>query len=209
MTPEQRRLRAQIAANARWSRYMAREDQSDISRSVMRARLERAVDPQGRPNPAERAKLVKAAARRLSAQLNAAKARQTRHWRKVSRPGGRSRVARVSSSRRPPDSFVWLRLYQEQMHGLVLVEPPRTATNRTRPRLRKISPTWAFAVGAGDGIEPALSAWEAPYYCYATYWKKSSICKHFGGSRARPSVSFLEKMVENLGCLRSVDGSGC
>jgi hypothetical protein len=48
MTPEQRRLRAQIAANARWSRYMAREDQADAARSAIFARLEREVDPEGR-----------------------------------------------------------------------------------------------------------------------------------------------------------------
>ena len=76
MPPEQRRLRAKIAANARWSRYMAREDQSDAARSAMRTRLEREVDPHGLLSPAERAVLIKAAARRLSAQLNAAKARK-------------------------------------------------------------------------------------------------------------------------------------
>jgi hypothetical protein len=76
MTPEQRRLRAQIAANARWSRYMAREDQASASRAAIIARLEREVDPEGQLNPAERAVLVKAAARELSARLNAAKSRR-------------------------------------------------------------------------------------------------------------------------------------
>jgi hypothetical protein len=76
MTPEQRRLRAQIAANARWSRYMAREDQADASRTAIFARLEREVDPKGQLSPGERAALVKAAARRLSARLNAAKSRK-------------------------------------------------------------------------------------------------------------------------------------
>jgi hypothetical protein len=47
MTPEQRHLRAQIAANARWSQYMAREDQSAAARSAIYARLERQVDPEG------------------------------------------------------------------------------------------------------------------------------------------------------------------
>ena len=47
MTPEQRRLRAQVAANARWSRPMAREDQADAARSAIYGRLEREVDPQG------------------------------------------------------------------------------------------------------------------------------------------------------------------
>ena len=76
MTPEQRRLRAQVAANARWSRYMAREDQADAARSAILARLEREVDPEGRLSPDERAVLVRAAARRLSARLNAARARK-------------------------------------------------------------------------------------------------------------------------------------
>jgi hypothetical protein len=76
MTPEERCLRAQIAANARWSRHMAREDQSSAARSAIFARLEREVDPDGRLSPDDRAVLVKAAARRLSAQLNTAKARK-------------------------------------------------------------------------------------------------------------------------------------
>jgi len=79
MTPQQRRLRAQIAANARWSRYMAREDQAGASRAAIFGRLEREVDPEGLLDPADRAVLVKAAARELSARLNAAKSRrQTR-----------------------------------------------------------------------------------------------------------------------------------
>ena len=77
MTPEQRRLRAQIAANARWSRYLAREDQADAARTAIFARLEREVDPNGQLAPSDRAVLVRAAAQRLSAQLNAAKARKT------------------------------------------------------------------------------------------------------------------------------------
>lgn len=79
MTPEQRRLRAQIAANARWSKYMAREDQAAVARSAIFTRLEREVDPEGRLPPDERAKLVKAAARELSARLNAAKAWKRSH----------------------------------------------------------------------------------------------------------------------------------
>ena len=76
MTPEQRHLRAQIAANSRWSRQFAREDQADASRAAIFARLEREVDPKGRLAPDQRAVLVKAAARRLSAKMNAAKARK-------------------------------------------------------------------------------------------------------------------------------------
>ena len=73
MTPEQRRLRAQIAANTRWSRPMAREDQAEAARSAFYARLERQVDPQGRLAPDERERRVRAAARAFSARLNSAK----------------------------------------------------------------------------------------------------------------------------------------
>jgi hypothetical protein len=76
MTPEQRHLRARIAANVRWSKPMARADQADAARAAMYARLERQVDPQGRLPPDERDQLVRAAARALSARLAAAKARK-------------------------------------------------------------------------------------------------------------------------------------
>ena len=74
VTPEQRRVRAKIAASARWSRPMARADQADAARSAMLARLERQVDLARRLGPDERAVLVQAAGRQLSARLNAAKA---------------------------------------------------------------------------------------------------------------------------------------
>lgn len=76
MAPEQRRQRAKIAANARWSRHMAREDHAAVMRDVMRERLEREVDPEGKLPTAERAKLAGSAAKRLAAELNAAKARK-------------------------------------------------------------------------------------------------------------------------------------
>jgi hypothetical protein len=76
MTPEQRRLRAKIAANARWSRPMARADQADAARSAIFERLQRQVDPHGTLTPAERETLVQSAARRLSADLNAARNRK-------------------------------------------------------------------------------------------------------------------------------------
>ena len=78
MTPEQRRLRAQIAANTRWSRPMAREDAADTARSAFYARLERQVDPQSKLQPGERDRLVRAAARAFSARLNSAKSRKQR-----------------------------------------------------------------------------------------------------------------------------------
>jgi hypothetical protein len=76
MTPEQRRLRAKIAANIRWSKPMARADQADAARAAIFARLERQVDPQGRLSPAERDVLVRAAARVLSNRLVAARVRK-------------------------------------------------------------------------------------------------------------------------------------
>ena len=76
MTPEQRRLRAQIAANTRWSRPMSREDQSDAARAAIYQRLEREVDPLGELPPDERDRRVRSAARALSAELNLAKARK-------------------------------------------------------------------------------------------------------------------------------------
>ncbi len=74
MTPEQRHLRTRIAANARWSKFMAHEDQADAARAASFTRLERQVDPDGTLPSDERVKLVKAVARELSARLNAAKA---------------------------------------------------------------------------------------------------------------------------------------
>jgi hypothetical protein len=76
MTPEQRRLRAQNAANARWSKHMAREDQAYVSRQAIYDRLAREVDPDGKLPPRERTVLIRNAAKRLSARLNAAKARK-------------------------------------------------------------------------------------------------------------------------------------
>jgi hypothetical protein len=76
VTPEQRRLRAKIAANARWSRPMARADQAGAARAAMNARLERQVDPAQTLPPDQRAILVRSAARRLAAELNAARSRK-------------------------------------------------------------------------------------------------------------------------------------
>jgi hypothetical protein len=55
---------------------MARADQADAARSAIIRRLEKQVDPDGQLDVHTRAKLVRAATRRLSAQLNAAKARK-------------------------------------------------------------------------------------------------------------------------------------
>ena len=53
MTPEQRRLRARIAANARWSRPMARADQAAAARAAILSRLEPQVDPPSLLTPEE------------------------------------------------------------------------------------------------------------------------------------------------------------
>jgi hypothetical protein len=74
MTPEQRHLRAQKAANARWSKHMAREDQACAARQAIYDRLAREVDPDGKLSPGERVILVRNAAKHLSAKLNSAKA---------------------------------------------------------------------------------------------------------------------------------------
>jgi hypothetical protein len=76
VTPEQRRLRAQIAANARWSRPFAREDQAAAARAAIRARYEREADPSGTLPPDKLAPLARAKAREHSARLNAAKTRK-------------------------------------------------------------------------------------------------------------------------------------
>lgn len=76
MTPEQYRLRAQVAANARWSRRGARERQAHAARAALFVRLEREVDPDRRLSIEERAALVESALHRMSARMNAAKARK-------------------------------------------------------------------------------------------------------------------------------------
>jgi hypothetical protein len=76
MTPEQRRLRAKIATNARWSRPMARADQAEAARDAIHARLGRKVDPAGILPDDEREILIRSAARQLSAELNAARSRK-------------------------------------------------------------------------------------------------------------------------------------
>jgi hypothetical protein len=76
VTPEQRRLRAKIAANVRWSKPMARADQADAARAAIFARLERQVDPESRLAPAERSELIHAAARALANRLVAARLRK-------------------------------------------------------------------------------------------------------------------------------------
>jgi len=83
VTPEQRRLRAQLAANTRWSRPMAREDQADAARAAIHQRLAREVDPLGQLPTAERERRIRSAARALSAELNLAKTRKRKRAHRV------------------------------------------------------------------------------------------------------------------------------
>ncbi len=69
-------LRARIAANARWSRPMARADQAAAARAAIYARLEQQVEPAWALTPEERAVLIGSAGRRLGAELNAARSRK-------------------------------------------------------------------------------------------------------------------------------------
>jgi len=66
---------AKIAANARWSKYMAREDQADAARSAMLAGWNARSTQTENCRPTN-GPLVRAAGRELSGRLNAAKARK-------------------------------------------------------------------------------------------------------------------------------------
>lgn len=78
MSPEERRLRAQVAANTRWSKPGARSRQSETIRSARLRRLEEQVDPDGLLDPAERACLARnaLAAEMAGLSLKAARARR-------------------------------------------------------------------------------------------------------------------------------------
>lgn len=74
MTPEQRRQRAKIAANSRWARPLAREEQSQALKAAVERRFRKLVDPDGTLSDAEAAPLIAAAKRAHSARMNMAKA---------------------------------------------------------------------------------------------------------------------------------------
>jgi len=74
MTPEQRKQRAKIAANSRWSRPFAREDQSAAISAAIEKRFRDQVDPDHLLTEAEAAPLVAAAKRAHAARMNMAKA---------------------------------------------------------------------------------------------------------------------------------------
>jgi hypothetical protein len=68
LTPEQKRLRAQIAANTRWSREDPALNAARGQAGLM-ARFEREVDPNNELDPAERARRAAAAHRAHMARL--------------------------------------------------------------------------------------------------------------------------------------------
>jgi len=61
MTPTQRRLRAQIAAHARWSRCEDRAAATAAATAGFLTRFEKQVDPDGVLDPQERARRAESA----------------------------------------------------------------------------------------------------------------------------------------------------
>lgn len=69
LTPSQRRLRAQIAAHESWARTEDRSARTAPARQAALDRFERQVDPDGRLDPAERARCVRAGRKAHFARL--------------------------------------------------------------------------------------------------------------------------------------------
>ncbi len=82
LTPSQRRLRAQIAAHESWARTEDRSARTAPARQAALDRFERQVDPDGRLDPAERARRAASARKAHFARL-ALKSAQARR-----RPSG-------------------------------------------------------------------------------------------------------------------------
>jgi hypothetical protein len=80
LTPEERRLRAQVAAHKRWSQPGARQQQATAISEARLAYHERLVDPDGTLDPAERRKLAENSLRAEMARLalRSSKARRAR-----------------------------------------------------------------------------------------------------------------------------------
>ncbi|MBV9450709.1 MAG: hypothetical protein JO345_32945 [Streptosporangiaceae bacterium] len=89
MTPEQRKARARKAANTRWSKPGAREQQAAAASAAMYRRAEQQVDPEGILDPAQRDKLAASARRAQAADLQLARLRKqkTTRSRRTSEPG--------------------------------------------------------------------------------------------------------------------------
>lgn len=73
MTPEQRRDRARLAAQTRWSKPDARQAQSEAARAAWYRKLEEQVDPDGTMPPHQRDTLVRSAAAAYMARLRMAR----------------------------------------------------------------------------------------------------------------------------------------
>ena len=69
LTPEQRSLRAQVAAHSRWSKPGARERQAHVISEARLALHEQLVDPDGALDPAERRQLAENSLRAEMARL--------------------------------------------------------------------------------------------------------------------------------------------
>jgi hypothetical protein len=78
MTPEQRTLRARIAAHASWAKTSDRTAKARKGAAALLARFERQVDPDSRLPPEERRKRAESArkAHMLSLAAKSAKARR-------------------------------------------------------------------------------------------------------------------------------------
>jgi hypothetical protein len=79
LTPEQRTLRAKIAAHARWSKVVDRTAETAPARKALHDRLAAEVDPDNLLDPVERAKRVDSAvkAHMLRLSLKSSRARQS------------------------------------------------------------------------------------------------------------------------------------
>jgi hypothetical protein len=80
LTPEQRNLRARVAAHSRWSKPDARQRQAEAISAARLRHHEQLVDPDGTLDPAERRKLAENSLRAEMARLalRSSKARAAR-----------------------------------------------------------------------------------------------------------------------------------
>jgi hypothetical protein len=80
LTPSEREQRARIAAHESWAATSDRTARTQPGRDAIRARFEQQVDPDGKLDPAERAKRATSAHRAHMARLafESAKARRRR-----------------------------------------------------------------------------------------------------------------------------------
>ena len=78
LTPEQRTIRAKLAAHARWSKVEDRTAATAPARQALHDRIAAEIDPDNRLDPLERAKRVDSAvkAHMLRLSLKSSKARQ-------------------------------------------------------------------------------------------------------------------------------------